>query len=902
MLLFISYSGFSQTFDSDCNTSNAASNSESEGTPVFLCDEIGPLEYDIILNDFTFASSAFPGGLVIDENVLVNGILFVDVPTTIILSNFVMGENATIFVDTDVTLGAISSNFYSCDNMWEGFILESESSGVFYSNRIEDATHALTVNDGATFTLGSNLFNRNHIGLRNGSGFSGSSGMNPVGFYGNIFTSSSTLRGPRSSEYGFCGIQLTQCVASLGTEFSKNFINKTEFGIISIESDMIAQNFEITELRNTNNSVGIKTEEGIAHINGHGAVIANCGWAGIEAQGTSLEVENYNIRGIQAIGITSESNTGGEDIHIHDNNIQVLDDISTGIYLIRSATTGGSINKIDKNTVTVAAEKCIGIYSFGGLPSLGECEILENTVLLNEKESGAIVIDVGYGRMYSILQNNITFNFEGTSGNSNGILFGSAFENGHEISFNVIQGFKSQIQGTNGIEVADVRAVTLCSNIVNNSQRGLSFLGFNSPTFLVSNNMNHHNVGLLVDGSGPVMGAIGPQTRNSNLWLEDFNNSIYADFAAQCNADPDNSKFITENSSPNILPPLRTPGGTDWFEEISGSSNTCGGQGPGGDFGGAEDRIINEGIASVSGDPLEQWELLHRIYYGLLIDNAAQENEATTVFLDNNSTLSAAKFAILTNKVVEASIKNQTLLEELNQTLIQQKGYLNELAILDNSVPLSEELTDIDPEIAESKAVILNAMKELSDQTQAIEAQIKANLKSDLAALNAEFNALPENEIWEQNNKFMLGVMMKVLQSEELNEVEKNTVREIAHQCSVDGGTIVNTAKAYLPLCERIEVEQMNCDNVQERRQISDSVNEIKANIYPNPVTDVVNVSISEEGNYNIKIMDISGKTISNVKNYQDTQINIEHLENGLYFISISNGDTIVKTEKFVKL
>ncbi len=88
-------------------------------------------------------------------------------------------------------------------------------------------------------------------------------------------------------------------------------------------------------------------------------------------------------------------------------------------------------------------------------------------------------------------------------------------------------------------------------------------------------------------------------------------------------------------------------------------------------------------------------------------------------------------------------------------------------------------------------------------------------------------------------------------------------------------------------------------------------VNENKNNVaatqllvYPNPATDVLNISISNISfkNSNLSIYDVTGKQIMTTNMSDNTaQINIDGLKNGVYFLNINNKNGYDKTVKFVK-
>jgi len=70
--------------------------------------------------------------------------------------------------------------------------------------------------------------------------------------------------------------------------------------------------------------------------------------------------------------------------------------------------------------------------------------------------------------------------------------------------------------------------------------------------------------------------------------------------------------------------------------------------------------------------------------------------------------------------------------------------------------------------------------------------------------------------------------------------------------------------------------------------------------VYPNPVEDMLTISLPENGTAVVKIIDMSGKTIKTVKKENRGSINVEDLATGMYIIKAQTG---VKefTEKFYK-
>ena len=73
---------------------------------------------------------------------------------------------------------------------------------------------------------------------------------------------------------------------------------------------------------------------------------------------------------------------------------------------------------------------------------------------------------------------------------------------------------------------------------------------------------------------------------------------------------------------------------------------------------------------------------------------------------------------------------------------------------------------------------------------------------------------------------------------------------------------------------------------------------------YPNPATEVLNISLNNVNiqHSKVKIYNVSGiEVLENEMTNNKTQINIEHLSSGLYFVRVINENGFDKTEKFMK-
>ena len=65
-------------------------------------------------------------------------------------------------------------------------------------------------------------------------------------------------------------------------------------------------------------------------------------------------------------------------------------------------------------------------------------------------------------------------------------------------------------------------------------------------------------------------------------------------------------------------------------------------------------------------------------------------------------------------------------------------------------------------------------------------------------------------------------------------------------------------------------------------------------NVYPNPSNGIINIEMDSNENYLVQVNDILGKVVSSVNINSNTSLNLQDLEKGIYFVTVSNDE---KTE-----
>ena len=73
--------------------------------------------------------------------------------------------------------------------------------------------------------------------------------------------------------------------------------------------------------------------------------------------------------------------------------------------------------------------------------------------------------------------------------------------------------------------------------------------------------------------------------------------------------------------------------------------------------------------------------------------------------------------------------------------------------------------------------------------------------------------------------------------------------------------------------------------------------------LFPNPSESNTNLKFEETGNYNIIVLDLNGKSVIeiNLEQVSEHSLNISSLNNGVYFVKVSNQNNLVSTKKLIK-
>ncbi len=155
--------------------------------------------------------------------------------------------------------------------------------------------------------------------------------------------------------------------------------------------------------------------------------------------------------------------------------------------------------------------------------------------------------------------------------------------------------------------------------------------------------------------------------------------------------------------------------------------------------------------------------------------------------------------------------------------------------------------------------------------------------------------------------KPILPITVKSARGYTLTENECDTLRDIAAQCPLEGGSAVRTAPYHLPHAEAItylrEEQGTEACEAIERSQIGVLLRGLEITLSPNPANDLITIQLSKAVIDFYSVYDLTGKVLlekasSAASNKLDIPLN--HFPDGIFFLRITDESNRVYTRKFV--
>ena len=833
-----------------------------------------------------------------NQKVLINGTLVVNSNFLISGCSLKMGKNAVIRIDPNITFQSALSKYFRCgSDFWRGFVAMGGTTS-FWFNQIEDASIAIDVkSSSANLVVVGNKINRNNKGI-----FASGVAVNAI-VAANTFDCTSPLNGS-ALPFAFAGIELSKCSAVIGRTDNvpgyRNVFKKQNFGI-KLSKTTITVGLSTFN----NNGIGVSADSA-SNVTVRGVdagLTTNTSLNGrdIYTERSSLKVFNCSLDSCKEDNISALNNKNLEEIHIFDNAIRIRGTYfpKYGIKLDRTSTGQDDQfrNTIRRNQIDLANNKGLGAIYLTGFPSTRDKMLIDSNVI-NVGLGGNknfVSIFLSSAENFIVTRNIIRSTNTYSSGGFRWAFFltgasTDAVGKGNRFSGNNISGNGVADDGCCAVHAVNAGPWTICDNITDLTYIGYHFTGDNGPSTFALNSIRNHDAspnpgtpsyGLTIQSGDGEQGIIGDQNCNDNTWTMASYPGPNSQ-TAYCQGYISSNEFrVPDMNDPNKVPTDRSPGGQAWFKPTQClQAPDCSGN-----------KIPNideydEWVRITYPEPqvpssLNEWQDTRSLISKLMRYPALATGDML-VFKNAyspSSSLLFARFDSLMNTLSAVTAGSQTTLQSLD---ISIQGKQTQISALDAMV---SDSSTIPVGLMSSRATLLNDLDILSNQRNYLLEQNSSSREPILNGLALINNALPANQVFEQNQKVINAIAINQARGLAISQQDSLALYTISQQCVLIAGRTKGRAASMLPPESGAHYwkesgDDSGCVPVEERNTIrQDST----FSLSPNPCTSNLRIQFKSPFDGNISISDLSGSVVQQLVVHEKLQvlnISVEQLSN----------------------
>ena len=790
-----------------------------QGTPIVLGS--GETTLSSLGLPFTVYNTCFEvppfAKLIIDQSKFIYG------------SSFVMGEGAEIEIQSNHDLGLLSTKLTGCTNLWKGITLEENAHlGMNYST-IMDAQYAIRIDSEADIYLNTNLFDKNEVGIY----VRPSTNQTTYLLNGNFFLNGNTFRGSGDllPEYTGqdtdinlvahipCGIwadQTAMVFGYIGDNIYPNEFKDLRLGIGADRSLISVQNASFDFA----NSSALYTTLGIFALNSilfaDDNVLNDCS-LGIITDGSWVRAVNNQVN--NGIGISIKSAV--IDVTIEDN---ILSNCAIQVQAPSFALHPSVKNNIITNGSIWVSFSPGGNASGGNLSGFGE--VSGNTITTSS--SAGVRLD--QSNNLRVYDNTITI--EGTSN----FLTGMIINQSHNLRLrNNTINTATSVVSVYGIRVIASFNNHYCCNTLNNGlYHGMQFTGICAPSHIKHTNFHDSHYGLYcADGT-----VLGEQTHNGNLWLGTYG-SPFGNGARHLGTqqEREDSGFFVEGNIPTFPLWPGTNSNPGWFFPSQGNALNCLTDNscyspifPVGLIGENPDDLLIKNIdirAATSGyttspySDMLNWEtgkyLLRRV--NTHPELLGQHTDVDNFYYFSNGISEMDKLVNVENQMESLSTLSQSSWDQIELTENSLTTLLDQVHAIDSLYLISADPLEQNS-LIELREIALQDMIDVYLPTRILLDSLeleKMALIEDVETLN---NSVTASSIFESNDQLVNRVYLQTVARGilTLDSTQFVTISNIAHQCAMEGGHSVYTARSLYNLNE-VKTLMMKCFVIKQTKK-----------------------------------------------------------------------------------
>jgi hypothetical protein len=875
------------------------------------------------------------------KKILVKGWLEIDTDFEIKDCALKMGSFSAIKLDGVHTFKSENSKYFHCGtDLWTGFIIEAGSGSPFISfntNRIEDAAKAIDLRK-SDMNIGivGNTINRNLVGL-----YANNIAVKAL-IAGNKFDA---IPLPNSFVMSTAGIQLKDCPAASIGFASSLFVATNKFHNQQAGIDLYNTTATIKQSEFNDNLYGINGELSVIDVHGYSknkmTEFKKNYYSDVTTSQSNLNLYYCDFDDCLSTNVTSVYNDALQRVNVSDNNFNItnaynlvdagLNGFKYGLYLERSVggNAGVYLNTVERNKFKINdfLTYVRGAILVDGLNDASDLFSIKNNNIdvykggNSQASSGFIKVYVKSSKNFKIT-GNIIRNFDNTfyTGQSRWgfhLYEGDSETNGNYLSGNQVYGENTFDGGCCAIHASNSGPWNICGNTTDKTYRGLHFLGKCGTSVIAGNTIKDHEcafddsywgTGLLVDNGA----YIGDQTCGYNNWEKSYY-STYKSFAAQhINYGGDN-RFLVENiDDPHQAPISRSPlgGAEPWFDKKScllpsipsGCNLLVAYANP--DVSKHELDFAASALLSNTFLDVDAWEntrqLMKKLFeYPSLVSTNTILGQFKNIHQESSAGV-YARFDSMYIAALKVAPALQSAIRQYDDIVVQKYTALESL---DADVV---DINQLDSNYWALRANLLDAIGVASVQRSALQTQIRLErvpLLLACAQLNA---ALPENHPYEMNQKAINTLLLKRVNGQLLDSLDRAILHAIARQCNQIAGRTRDRAIAMLPPRESVFYQRENpavFDCTDRSQTMDHSTSGIELQLWPNPAKDVMHLGFEKPFSGRIRILNLSGKLMQVYEGISGTNfldLHVAEMPSGVYILSAETSSGMLINQRFV--
>lgn len=212
---------------------------------------------------------------------------------------------------------------------------------------------------------------------------------------------------------------------------------------------------------------------------------------------------------------------------------------------------------------------------------------------------------------------------------------------------------------------------------------------------------------------------------------------------------------------------------------------------------------------------------------------------------------------------------------------------------------IANELITLIDEEGDSESIneLLNTLSELKDQRI-------ANVDEEILAQEDLINSIDcDGELVNNWKSTYLMLLQYIKGEEELNEENIEELQTTASLCAKEYGESVHWARGMIAKTDQIiydNIDECNDDYEKPTQVNNENLASGVIEIFPNPTSDFLNLSVDYQGEVTYQITDVTGKIVKDFKSSNNTIIDVSDFKSGLYIIYINDANNNESTSKFV--